>query len=125
VAGAVIGHDPLDGDAEARIVGDSGLEEGDGAALALALHDPAEGSPRGIVDGNVDELPTDAADVAFAGPVAGDAVADPVELTELFDVDVDELSGLIALVAARWPPRGKRPIFAALSGRSAMAVMTA
>jgi len=60
----------------------------------------------------VDELPTDAAAVALAGPVAGDPVADPIELTELFDVDVDELAGLIALVTARWFGRleGAQPI---------------
>lgn len=37
IAGAVGGHDPLDGDAEACAIGDLRLDAGDGAALALAL----------------------------------------------------------------------------------------
>ena len=100
VAGAVVGHDALDGDAEACIVGDGGLEKGDGAALAFGLHHSAEGDARGIVDADVDELPADAAVVALACAVAGDAVPYPVELAELFDVDVDELARPIALVTA-------------------------
>src|SRR6266403_1105326 len=35
VAGAVVGHDPRDDDAEAFVVSDSRLEKGDGALLAL------------------------------------------------------------------------------------------
>ena len=48
----------------------------------------------------MDELPADAAAVALAGAVAGDAVAYPIELAELFDVDVDQLAGVLAFVAA-------------------------
>ncbi len=48
----------------------------------------------------MDELPADAAAVALAGAVAGDAVADLIELAELFDVDVDQLAGLLALISA-------------------------
>ena len=33
VARAVVGHDTLDDDAEAGIIGDGGLEEGDGTGL--------------------------------------------------------------------------------------------
>jgi len=65
VAGAIVGHDPFDGGAEACVVGDSGLEEGDDAGLALALHDPAEGDAGGIVD--VDELLTDATIIVACG----------------------------------------------------------
>ncbi len=39
------------------------------------------------------ELPADAASVAVAGAVAGDAMARAVEAAELLDVDVDELAG--------------------------------
>src|SRR5258707_2861730 len=49
----------------------------------------------------MEELPSDAAAVALALAVAGDAMADLVEFAELFDVDVDHLAGLLALVAAR------------------------
>ena len=77
VAGAVVGHDPGDDDAEARIVGQGGLQEGDRALLPLVGQDLGEGDARGVVEADVDELPAGAA--ALAGTLAGDAVADPVE----------------------------------------------
>lgn len=52
-----------------------------------------------IVDGDMDELPTYAPAVALAIAVPGDAVTDPVEAAELFDVDVDHLAGPGPLVA--------------------------
>ena len=82
------------------VVGDGGLEEGDGALLPLVGQDLREGDARGIVDADVDELPADAADAGLAGAVAGDAVADALEAAELLDVDVDQLAGMLALVAA-------------------------
>jgi len=36
----------------------------------------------------------------LAGPVVGDAMADAIELAELFDVDVDDIAWRDALVAA-------------------------
>jgi hypothetical protein len=80
VAGAVVGHDAFDGDAEAGIVGDGGLEEGHGTSLSLVRLDLAEGQARGVVDADMDELPADATGVALALAVAGDAVADLIEL---------------------------------------------
>jgi hypothetical protein len=50
----------------------------------------------------MDELPANTAAVALALAVAGDAMAYPIELAELFDVDVDHLAGPLALVAAGW-----------------------
>src|SRR5580700_9590056 len=100
IAGAVIGHDALDFDAEAFVVGQCGLEEGDGAALLLIGHYLGESDAGMIVDGDMDELPADTSAVALAFAVAGDAVADFVETAELFDVDVDHLAGLGPLVAA-------------------------
>jgi hypothetical protein len=76
--------------------------KGHGTAPALALHDLAEGHARGVVDADVDILPAGAAAVALTGAVAGDAVAYLIELAELFDVDVDHLAGLLALVSAGW-----------------------
>src|SRR4029079_9321077 len=49
----------------------------------------------------MDVLPADAAAVALAFAVAGDAVTYLIELAELFDVDVDHLAGPLALVSAR------------------------
>src|ERR1700681_301948 len=47
----------------------------------------------------MDELPSYAAAVALALAVAGDAMADLVELAELFDVDVDHLTGPFPFIA--------------------------
>ena len=53
-----------------------------------------------VVDGDMDVFPADASVVALAGAVTRDAVADPVESAELFDVDVDHLAGLLAFIAS-------------------------
>ena len=53
-----------------------------------------------VVDRQMHIFPADPAGVALAGAVAGDAVADAIELAELLDVDVDDLAGRCALVAA-------------------------
>src|SRR5216683_2027885 len=99
VARAVVGHHPGNADAQALVVGQGCLEEGDGALFLLVGHDLAEGEARGVVDRDMDELPADASAVAVAGSVAGDAVADPVEAAELLDVDMDHLTRRFALVA--------------------------
>src|SRR5438067_5941392 len=101
IAAAVVGHDADDGDAEAFVISHGRLEEGSGAVDLLVRLDLGEGDAGVIVNADVDELPADAAAVALAGAIAGDAVADPVETTELFDIDVDHLAGRGALIAAR------------------------
>lgn len=40
-----------------------------------------------VVDGQMDVFPADAAAVALAGAIAGDAVAGSVEFAEFLDVD--------------------------------------
>jgi hypothetical protein len=47
----------------------------------------------------VDELEAGAACLALP-PIAGDAMADALEAAELLDVDVDQLAGVLPLVAA-------------------------
>ena len=47
----------------------------------------------------MDELPTGAARLALLR-AAGDAMADALEAAELLDVNVDQLAGMIPLVAA-------------------------
>jgi len=89
----------LDRDAEALVGGDGRLQEGDGAPLALGGHNLGEGNPGVIVDADMDELPSDAAGVALAGSIAGDAVTGSVKAAQLLDVDVDEVTRILPFVA--------------------------
>ena len=97
---AVVGHDPLDGDAMAREPDQRPLEEGDGPGLALVGEDLGVGQARGVIDGDVQVFPADAAvAVDHAGPAAGDAMPDAGDPPKLLGVDVDELAGALALEA--------------------------
>ena len=53
-----------------------------------------------VVDRQMHIFPSDSAGVALAGAVAGDPMADAIELAELFDVDVEDLAWGGSLVAA-------------------------
>ena len=99
VAGAVVGHHALDLDTELCVIGDCGPEEGCGTSLLLVGRDVGEGNAGVIVDTNMRVLPANPAAIALACAVAGDAMADLIEFTELFDVDVDQFAGPLALVA--------------------------
>ena len=52
-----------------------------------------------VVDRQVHIFPAPAG-LALADPAAGDPVTDPIELAELLDVDVDDLAGRGAFIAA-------------------------
>ena len=52
-----------------------------------------------VVDRQMHIFPADPAGLALAGPIAGDPMADPIELAELFDVDVDDLARGGAFIA--------------------------
>ena len=69
------------------------FEEGDRARSLLVGEDPGGGDAGMVVDGDMAELPSDAALVGVTGSVAGDAVADFPEARQLLDVDVDDLAG--------------------------------
>ena len=78
------------------------MEESDGAAGGLIGEDLGEGQTRVIVDGNVEELPTGAADMIVLR-IARDAVARADDAGEFLDVEVNELAWAGALVALdRW-----------------------
>lgn len=72
---------------------------GAGALSLLVRHDLRESEARGVIDADVNELSADAAAVALAGAVAGNAMTDPIEVAELFDVEVDHLAGVRTLIA--------------------------
>src|SRR5215208_4318970 len=99
VAGAVVGHDTRYRNAEAGVIGDRRLEEGDGALLFLVGQDLREGDAGSVVDADMNELPASAAGLTLLR-ITGDAMADLAEAAELLDVDVDHLAGVLALVAS-------------------------
>src|SRR5439155_22056878 len=74
-------------------------KEGDRTLLALIGQHLHERDPRGIVDADMDELPTDAVvtvDRARISP--GDAVAHRADSAELFDIEMDELARMLAFI---------------------------
>jgi len=77
--------------AENREVNQSAFPEEDGAGLAFIGHDLGEREARGVIDADVDELPSGAADLVAA--VMGDAVTGTHDATELFDIKVEQLAG--------------------------------
>ena len=86
-------------DAELCKISNGGLKEGDRALFALIGQDLHERDPRGIVDADMDELPTDAVvtvDRARISP--GDAVAHRADPAELFDIEMDELAWVLAFI---------------------------
>src|SRR6266480_1345638 len=124
VGGAVVGQEPLDPDPSASVEGDRALQEADRRGRPFVGQHLRVGESAVVVDADVDVL---VADVATAlalevdaggvvpgtaldtkGPFAGTAL-DP---SEPLDVDVDELAGARALVAARLlePSRPSRPM---------------
>ena len=96
VAGTVVDHDPLDGDAEAGIPGDCGFQEGDGAFLFLGGPYVGESDAGMGVDGDMNVFPACSpglsaflsAPAALFCTLAGDAMAYLVETAEYFDIDV-------------------------------------
>src|SRR5260370_11883890 len=70
VAGAVVGHDALDRDAETCVVGDTGLEEGHRTSLAFIWFDLGEGDARGVIDADMNELPSPASPFPLPAPIA-------------------------------------------------------
>ena len=101
VGRAVVGHHPLDRDAEAGVPGQRPLEEGGGVLLASgSAGSRCRPAARRHRWPTCRMLPADArARVHGLCVLAGDAVADAVDPAELLDVQVDHLAGRGALVA--------------------------
>lgn len=96
---SLVRHDALDADAKLCKVSVGGLREGDRTFLTLIgqhLHKP---DPRGIVDADMDKLPTDAVmAVDRTGISPGDAMAHGADPAELFDIEMDEFAWLFAFL---------------------------
>ena len=50
----------------------------------------------------MDIVPPDPSGVTLAGAIAGDAMTGTREAAKLFDIDVQEVTGVFALIAPRW-----------------------
>src|SRR6266536_2845174 len=97
VARPVIGEHPLDPDPVTAEEGDCAAQEADRSSCLLVAEHLDIGEPGRVVDGDVHELPADPA--APGRAVAVDAVAGPADLSQLLDIDVDELAWPRPLVA--------------------------
>ena len=97
VAGAVVGHDACDINAAAGVPGDQPSKEDDSRWRSFVSQDLGVSQTGSVVHGNMEELPTGTS--GALPTVAGDAVADELDATQLLDVDVDELSGVVPLIA--------------------------
>jgi hypothetical protein len=97
VAGAVIGHDADDTNATGFVPGQEASKESDGGGGSLVRQDFGVSHARGIVDADMNEFPSGSS--AAVPGISGDAVADDLNASELFDVDVNELSGFFFLIA--------------------------
>jgi hypothetical protein len=75
------------------------LEELHGAEALLIGQDLHEGQARGIVDGDVDELPADSA--CPPAPIAVNAMTDDADLSQRLHIEVNELSRALPLIAQR------------------------
>ena len=118
VSRAVVTHELAHFDAQGGEVGQGLAQELDDAADFFVGHDFGVGDAGGVIDGHMDELPACARDmIAF---VAGDAVAGTDNATELFNVDMQQVAGMFALVANGWRRRVQiRDLSQAVAGKNA------
>ena len=102
----LFGHDALNSDTEPR-AGSCATAFKNATALRLRSSFPifAKGDAGCIVNADVDVPPAGAMAVALLGAITCDPVADAFEFAKLFDVDVDELGWMFALIAAHWSSR--------------------
>jgi len=97
IGGPVVGEDGADADAELRIVGKRGAEEGDDRVMLLVGMNFREGDAGVVVDGHMQVFPTKSA-MAIGG-VSSDAVARLANAPEFFDVQVQQVAGMGMFIA--------------------------
>ncbi len=100
ITAAVVAHDPLHFNAQRSEVSQGAFEEEDSAVLAFIGHDLSKGEAGSVIDANMDVFPTGAAHLIAS--IVGHAVAGADNAAELFDVEVEEFSGVLPLVAHDW-----------------------
>src|SRR5580700_3600542 len=101
IAGAIVGEDALDGEAEARVEGSCHEEEEKSGAVLLIGQDGGEADPAVVVDVQV----LVACASGLARSVSVDAVAGLDDARQPLDIEVDEAARPLVLVAH---DRGRR-----------------
>ena len=97
VAGAVVGHHARDVDAKLVEGGDDGLEEVGDTGVGLVGIDLGAADAGVVVDADMHVVPAGPGRALAAVP--GDAVAKLLETREFLDVQVQQLTGMLPLVA--------------------------
>jgi len=91
VAASVVGHDAEGLDAELGIVGQGGIEEGDGGALRLIGQELDEGDAGVIVDGDVEILPSGVSAAATSRTVR--RTTGTSETPQGFNIEMEQAAG--------------------------------
>jgi len=96
VAGTVVRQETLDGHSLVREPGDRPSQEGGRARCSLIFQNLRVSEPGSIIDGDVDELPTEPSSAKSSG--SGDSMADCLDPGKFLDVQVKQLARTLALV---------------------------
>src|SRR5258708_5920623 len=94
-AGAVVGHDAIDLDAMGPEEAQRVKEKAQAGSTFFIGQDFRISDAGVVVDCQMQIFPTDPAAVALALAIAGDAVADLLETTQLLDIDMDDLARVL------------------------------
>jgi hypothetical protein len=92
---AMIAHEALGLDAEGGAVSQGMLQEEDRALLSFIRHDLSKGQAGSFIDANVHKLPTGPAHLIAS--IARHAVTGAHDSSQLFDIEVKQLAGELAL----------------------------
>src|SRR5437016_5869658 len=98
-ADAIVSHDPLHLDAMGSEEAQCVKQKAQTRAAFFVGQDFRVSDARVVVDGQMQIFPADPTAVALTLAIASDAVTDLLETAELFNVDVDDLAGMFALIA--------------------------
>jgi hypothetical protein len=100
IATAVVGHDPLDRDAMSGEPRQRAFEKRGGGILALVRQDLAVGQPAGVIDADMQALPTDAVmAIDHARLTPGDAMTDALDPAEFLGVQMQQFAGTRPFIA--------------------------
>jgi hypothetical protein len=99
---AIVGHHPAHADAALAKPGDGAVEKSDRAFPSLVGQELDVGQAARVVYADMSKFPAHPFDLVEARIATGDAMADALDSSELFRVDVDQVTGVRPLIPVRW-----------------------